>query len=292
MHRWQRGEVHDDVERRDKQNREQDCAGNGFLGLADLAAEEGDVVVAPVVVGSDEGGLRESTDGGGCGLRGRRRHMPPSGRRSVRESGDDDARHGSHDTDKQDPCGSGDDAEATIKKHSDEKTGSGSGEVGVVESGQCCDGRAVDAGPEPGEEAGESDAAGGDGERGGETELPDVEEAEPVAGAIGAVDFAEKGVRSAGSRKGRSEFSPDEAVGDGDDGAEDPCPDGEAVSGCGNDEGKGDERAHADHLEHVEEHGRAQADAALEVSGLRVGWIAGGGHERGRMNRGAARIVH
>ncbi len=32
-------------------------------GCADFAAEEGDVVVAPVVVGGDERGLREAADG-------------------------------------------------------------------------------------------------------------------------------------------------------------------------------------------------------------------------------------
>src|SRR6266567_5441013 len=38
----------------------------------------------------------------------------------------------------------------------------------------------------------------------------------------------------------------------------------------GDDEGQGDEGADADHLKHVEEHGGAEADAALEMRG--GGW--------------------
>ena len=94
--------------------------------------------------------------------------------------------------------------------------------------------------------------------------MPNVEEAQPVAGTIGPIDFTEKGVGSAGAREGRSEFGPDEPVGDRDDGAEDPCPYREPVSGGGDDQRKGDERADADHLEHIEEHCRAQPYAPLK----------------------------
>ena len=45
----------------------------------------------------------------------------------------------------------------------------------------------------------------------------------------------------------------------------------------GDDEGQGDEGANADHLKHVEEHGGAEAYAALEVR--RTVGVGGGNHE-------------
>ncbi len=156
-------------------------------------------------------------------------------------------------------------AEIAIEERGDEKARGGGGEVGVVERGKSSDGRRVETGPEESEKTGEADAAGGDGERRGEADLPDVEKTEPVAGAFGAVDFLEEGVAAASAREGCAELGPDEAVGDGDDGAEHPRPDGEPIASGGDDERQSDEGADADHLEHVEEDGGAKADAALRA---------------------------
>ena len=69
--------------------------------------------------------------------------MPSAGCRSMRESGDDDSGHCSHDADEQYPCSAGDHAEPAIEQQGDEQTGSGGGEVCVVETGQCGNGRVV-----------------------------------------------------------------------------------------------------------------------------------------------------
>ena len=94
-----------------------------------------------------------------------------------------------------------------------------------------------------------------------------VEKTEPAAGAFRAVDLFEEGVAAAGAWEGCSELGPDEAVGNRDDSAEHPGPDGEAIARGGDDERQGDEGADADHLKHVEEDGRAEADAPLERGG-------------------------
>jgi hypothetical protein len=154
-----------------------------------------------------------------------------------------------------------------------------------MERGKRGDGSSVEAGPEDREKTGEADAAGGDGERRGEADLPHVEKTEPVAGAVGAVDLAEKGVAAAGAREGRAELGPDEAVGDGDGCAEHPGPDGEAIARGGDDERKGDEGADADHLEHVEEDGGAEADAALARDSRGVRSLTGGRDHRAAGNQ-------
>ena len=195
----------------------------------------------------------------GCG------HVPAAAGRGVREAGDDDAGDGGEHAGEEDPGQPGDGAEVAIEQRGDQQACGGGGEVGVVERGKGREGARIEARPEPGQEAGQADASGGDRERRGEAELPDVEEAEPVAGAVGAVDLAEEGVGAAGTGEGGAEFGPDQAVGDGDGGAQHPCPHREAEAGGGDDQGQGDERAHADHLQHVEEHGGAQADAAFEM---------------------------
>ncbi len=262
--RGQRGQVHDDIERGDEEDGEQDGAGDGALGAADFAAEETDVVVAPVTIGGEQRGLGEAAESKRGGERGRLRHVPAAGGCGVGESGDDDAGEGGDDSGKKHPGEARDGAEVAIEERGDEKTRGGGGEVGVVERGKSGDGRGVEVGPEDGEKTGEADAAGGDGKRRGEADLPDVEKTEPVAGALRAVDLLEECIAAAGARKGCAELGPDEAVGDGDDGAQHPGPDGETVAGGGDDERQGDEGADADHLKHVEEDGGAEADAALK----------------------------
>src|ERR1700728_3646515 len=100
-----------------------------------------------------------------------------------------------------------------------------------MESGENGDGCVVQSGPEPGQEAREADTARSDGKRRGKTQLPDIEKAEPVAGAVGPVDFAQERGRSPRARKGCAEFSPDQAVGHGDARAQQPRADGKPVAG-------------------------------------------------------------
>ncbi len=269
--RWQRGQVHQHIKRGDEEDGEQNGAGNGALGAADFAAEKADVVVAPVAVGGEQRGLGEAAQSSDLPERGERRrggHVPAAGCRGVGESGDDDAGERGHDAGKQHPGHARDGADVAIEQRGDEKARGGGGEVGIVERGQRGDGRGVEAGPEDGEKSGETDAARSDGERRGEADLPDVEKAEPVSGAVGAVDLAEKCIRTTGAREGCAQLGPDQAVGDGDGGAEHPRPDGETIARGGDDQRQRDEGTDADHLQHVEEHGGAEADAALQSRGI------------------------
>ena len=271
--RRQSGEVHEDVERGDEQDGENDGARDGALGLANFSAEERDVVIAPITIGSEQRGLGEAAERKCGGERGSLRHVPAAGGCGVGESGDDDAGEGGDDSGEEHPGETRDGSEIAIEERGDEKARGGGGEVGVVERGKSGDWRRIEIGPEKSEKTREADAARGDGERRSEADLPDVEKTEPVAGAAGAVDLLEESVAAAGARKGCAELGPDEAVGDGDDCAEDPSPDGEAIASGGNDEGQSDEGADADHLEHVEEDGGAKADAALECGGLEAGLV-------------------
>ena len=193
--------------------------------------------------------------------------MPAAGGCGVRETGDDDSSESGDDSGEEDPRQASNGAEVAIEERSDEETRGGGGEVGVVERGKRGDGSGSKLGPEDGEKAGEPDAAGGDRERCSEADLPDIEKAEPAAGAVRAVDLFEEGVAAACAWEGCAELGPDEAVGDGDDSAEHPGPDGEAIASGGDDERQRDEGADADHLQHVEEDGGAEADAALERGG-------------------------
>ena len=61
-HRRQRGQVHGYIKCGDKEDREQDGAGNGPLRTAHLSAKEADVVVAPITVGRQQRGLRQAAE--------------------------------------------------------------------------------------------------------------------------------------------------------------------------------------------------------------------------------------
>ncbi len=266
--RGQSGEVHEDVKGCDKEDGEQDGTGDGALGTTDFAAEETDVVVAPITISGEERGLGEASESKRGRERRSLRHVPAAGGCGVGESGDDDADEGGDDSGKKNPGETRDGAEVAIEKRGDEETRGGGSEIGVVDRGKRGDWSRAEVGPEDGEKTGEADAARSDGERRGEANLPDVEKTEPFAGAVGAVDLLNKRIAAARAREGRAELGPDEAVDDGDDGAEDPCPYGETITRGGDDERQSDEGADADHLQHVEEDGGAEADAALEGGGV------------------------
>ena len=61
----QDGDIEGEVEDAHEGDGEQDGAGDGAGGVRDFAAEEGDVVVAPEVVGGDEHGAGEAGEEGG-----------------------------------------------------------------------------------------------------------------------------------------------------------------------------------------------------------------------------------
>ena len=277
--RWQHGQVHQNIQRGNKDDREQDGARNRALGSADFASEKADVVVAPVAVGGQKRGLGETAQSSNTPERGRERgrsrHMPAAGSRGVSESGDDDAGERGHDAGKKHPGHARHGADVAIEQHRDQQARCGGGKVRVVQRGQRSDGRGVEAGPEDREKSGEADASRSNRQRRSESDLPDIEKAQPVARALGAVDLAEKGIRTTGAREGRAEFGPDQAVGDSDGRAEHPRPNRQPESRSGDDQRQRDEGTDADHLQHVEEHSGAETDAALQPARIAHAGIAG-----------------
>jgi hypothetical protein len=129
---------------------------------------------------------------------------------------------------------------------------------------QRSDGCRVDARPEDRKKSGETDAARSNRQRRGKADLPDIEKTEPVPCSLRAVNLAEKCVRTTCAREGCAELGPDQAVGDGDGGAEHPRPHGETIACGGDDQRQRNEGTDADHLQHVEEDGGAETDAALQ----------------------------
>jgi len=85
--RWQHGQIHQDIQRGDEEDREQDGAGDGALGAANFAGEKTDVVVAPIAVGGEKRGLGEAAERSNrpeCGERRRGGHVPAAGGRAWR----------------------------------------------------------------------------------------------------------------------------------------------------------------------------------------------------------------
>ena len=241
--------------------------------------EKADVVVAPVAVGGQKRRLGETAQSANTPERGRERgrgrHMPAAGSRGVGESGDDDAGERGHDAGKEHPGHARHGADVAIEQHRDQQAGCGGGKVRVVQRRQHGDGRGVEAGPKDREKSRKTDASRSDRQRRSESNLPHIEKAQPVARALGAVDLAEECIRTTGAREGRAEFGPDQAVGDGDGCAEHPRPDRQPKPRSGDDQRQRDEGTDADHLQHVEEHGGAKADAALEPARIAHAGIAG-----------------
>ena len=110
----------------------------------------------------------------------------------------------------------------------------------------------------------QSDASGGDGDRGAEDELEDEEEREQASPAACAVDFLEVLVGPSGAGHGRTEFGPDQSVGERQDGPGDPSVDGLRAVHGGHHERQSGERAHADHVHHVERRGGPEGQSARQ----------------------------
>ncbi len=175
--RGQEREVHGEVKCGDDGKRNQDGAGDGALRIADLGAEEADVVVAPVVVAGDERGLSESRDKSQRGPA-EKRGKSGCGMKPGRDDGSrgNDTDDGDKDSEEEDPCDAGDGAKVAVKQCGDEQAGGGGDKAGAMEGdGTERNGEAEDR-PEPGGEGGDAETSGGDGKRSGEAELPDVEE--------------------------------------------------------------------------------------------------------------------
>ena len=278
------GCVHAEVESSDEADGDEDGAGDGAGGVLHFGAEEGDVVVAPVVVCRNEHGGAEAGEEGRGEMEGSGGKVEGLGDVSVGEAGDEDPEDGDHDGAPHDGGDDADSGEVAVEEDDgeedggdgDERAGSG-GEPGGVraEMEQVGRGVASQRRIEPAGVLGETDASAGDGERCGDGELKDEEEGEEPAEGVAAlragVDGAEEVVGASGLGHGGAEFGPGEAVDEGEAGAQDPAEHCLRAAHRAEDERQRDEGADADHVEHVQGDGTAEREGAVECGcGLRV----------------------
>ena len=111
----------------------------------------------------------------------------------------------------------------------------------------------------------QANGARSNGEWSGEGDLPDKEKRDQLAQFFRSVDFTQIAVRTSRPRHGGSQFRPDQPVTDGKDRAQNPAQHGLWAAHGADDEGNSDERPHADHVDHVQRGGGAEADAADEL---------------------------
>ena len=96
--------------------------------------------------------------------------------------------------------------------------------------------------------------------------MPDEEEREEPA-PLGAVDLFEVAVAAARTGIRCAEFRPHHAVTEREQRAYDPSDHRLRPAHGGDDEWDGDERAHSDHIDHIQRGGSSERDAALELGG-------------------------
>ena len=264
-------EVHGGAE----QDGAEDSAGNGAAGVADLGAEKGDVVVAPVVVGGNEHRGGEAGEEGGRESEGVGRESERSAevRGGAEEGGGDDEGDGAEDDGRQQESDALDAGDAAIEEGNGEEDGEdgdgggGAGGDGDRERAEVGGVQCAGAGERGGEPAGvvaQADGSGGDRERGGEQELYEEEEGEIAAERAGE-DATEEVEGAARGGKGRAELGPDQAIAQGEERAKNPAQHGLRAAHTGEKQRKGDEGANADHVEQVEGDGAAQGEGALEL---------------------------
>src|SRR5512146_27916 len=117
----------------------------------------------------------------------------------------------------------------------------------------------------------EADASGGDRHGGAERQLPNKQKGEQAAPSIRTEHFTKIAIGASGAGHSGAELSPDEAVADGEEGAEDPAEHRLRAAHGGDDEWNGDEGTDADHVDHVQRGRAPEPDLALKVRPSGVG---------------------
>ncbi len=239
------GQVHGDVEDGHDRDRQQDGAGDSAAGVADLAAEQRDVVVAPVVIGGDEHGGGEAGEECWGRVKGSGRDVDGLADVAVEEAGDDDPGDGCDDNGEhghREPADAGEIAVEEDDREQDDTDGHGGGWTDGDGGGPGAemefvqDGVAGERRKEIGGVLAEADCSAGDRERAGEEDLEEEEKAERLADASG-VDDTEIGIGTAGLGERGSELGPDEAVAEGEQGPEDPAEHGLRAAHCSDQDG-------------------------------------------------------
>src|SRR5882724_5421922 len=204
--------LHGEIKDRDAENGKKNAARNIFFGIADFAAEMGDVVVAPVAVdGVDHGGTEAGEPEG--------RKMKRAGRKikgqfgiEVANAAPDEPEHGADDTDPEEHGDFSDGGNFPVEEdHKENYQAAGDG-FGLPERKRM----------EISGIARETDGSGSDGERGLDKGLPDEEERHEASPAARAVGFAKEDIGATGFGHGGTEFGPDEAVESGEKSASEP----------------------------------------------------------------------
>ncbi len=268
----QDGDGHAEIEGGDDRDGEEDGSRDGAAGVFDFTAEQGDVVVAPVVVGGEEHGGGETGEEGWSEVEGSAGKGDGLGDVSAEQARDDDGGERGEDDGKHGEREAADVGEvAKEQEDGEEDYGYGDGGRGAELDGSG-DGAEVKGvkGGAPGERREEegavlrkADGGAGDRKGAGKEDLEQKKEGEDFAGSAGK-DGAEVGVGSAGYGEGGTEFGPDEAVGEGNEGPEKPTQHGLGTSHGGDEQGQRDKGASADHVEQVERDSTAERNGAVE----------------------------
>ncbi len=201
---------------------------------------------------------------------------PPSGR-GMRKSRHDHSRQRRHHANKQHPRQPRHRTQISIKQRRHQQASSRSGEVSIVQPRQRCERRMFQSRPEPRQKARQPDATGRNRKRRRKAQLPHVQKAQPVPGALRPVNLAQKRIRPARARKCRAQFSPHQSVRNSDRRAQQPRPHRKPVARRRNDQRQRDERPHADHLQHVEQHRGTKPDAPFESARFAWNRVSGDG---------------
>ncbi len=99
-------------------------------------------------------------------------------------------------------------------------------------------------------------------ERRTEGKLPDKKKRHQPAEFAGTVNFAQETIRAPRPRHRRTQFGGDQAVTGGEQRSGNPSEHGLRTAHGAHDQRNGDERPHADHVDHVQRSSAAQPDAA------------------------------
>ena len=250
-------------------------------GILYFIAQKANIVVAPIVVGGDEHGRAQAQEKiVRQGESARRKAEGPAGI-EVSESRKDDPAHGDqhpgqkqfrHPADAGDfpieqDHGENDDPDCHERRPGHQPPQLQGPEQGQMQLPQMVGILVVERGPEVGSVTRQSDGAGSNRERRAEGKLPDKKKGNQSAESARAVDLAQITVRSTRPGHGRAQFRPDQPVAHGEDRAEDPAQHGLRSAHCAHDQRNGDERPHADHVDHVQRGSAADADAADQGRG-------------------------
>src|SRR5450759_4395383 len=260
--------VHENVEDRHREDRDDDDARDRLRRLDDLLREVADAVVAEVIVhGEDERQPEPAEDAGGRRntRRGDDGRLPEPERLElqVREAESDHDPERREDADPEDDRELPDRADPAHEKKRD-------GDAQQRRHGRFPPVRNLRK--DEVEIAREADRPRGHRERGREDDLEEEQERHEPAPARGAVRLSQESVGASRARQLGRQLGRDEPVRDREHGAEDPGAERAAAAHRGEDEGKGHEGPDPHHIDDVQSRALPKADLPFEYAFWRRGY--------------------